>query len=260
MGPASVLFTRLPHGAESVVVIDNTALGPAIGGVRMSSSVSPTEVARLARAMTVKNAVAGLPHGGAKTGINVPVVLDAAAREGVIRAFARAIEHLVAYIPGPDMGTDETAMAWVRDEIGRAAGLPALLGAIPLNELGATGSRARGVPRRRCRTRASSSSTAPGSSCRDSGLSGGVTVDLVGQALTEIGSLRVDLGVGDVAVSVPEDMRVRVDSQVGVGRIAVDGRTVDSGFGLRWSEPQRMSETVVVDVRVGMGAIEVRHG
>jgi len=93
-----------------------------------------------------------------------------------------------------------------------------------------------------------------------SGLSGGVTVDLVGQALTEIGSLRVDLGVGDVAVSVPEDMRVRVDSQVGVGRIAVDGRTVDSGFGLRWSEPQRMSETVVVDVRVGMGAIEVRHG
>jgi len=139
MGPASVLFTRLPHGAESVVVIDNTALGPAIGGVRMTPSVGPTEVARLARAMTVKNAVAGLPHGGAKAGINVPVDLDTAAREGVIRAFARAIEHLVAYIPGPDMGTDETAMAWVRDEIGRAAGLPAVLGGIPLNELGATG-------------------------------------------------------------------------------------------------------------------------
>jgi glutamate dehydrogenase (NAD(P)+) len=31
----------------------------------------------------------------------------------VIRAFAAAIAHIVPYVPGPDMGTDETAMAWI---------------------------------------------------------------------------------------------------------------------------------------------------
>jgi glutamate dehydrogenase (NAD(P)+) len=37
------------------------------------------------------------------------------------------------------MGTNETAMAWVKDEIGRCVGLPRELGGIPLDEIGATG-------------------------------------------------------------------------------------------------------------------------
>ena len=37
------------------------------------------------------------------------------------------------------MGTNETAMAWVKDEIGRSVGLPRELGGIPLDEIGATG-------------------------------------------------------------------------------------------------------------------------
>jgi glutamate dehydrogenase/leucine dehydrogenase len=37
------------------------------------------------------------------------------------------------------MGTDERCMAWIHDEIGRSVGLPAALGGIPLDELGATG-------------------------------------------------------------------------------------------------------------------------
>ncbi|HET6213262.1 MAG TPA: Glu/Leu/Phe/Val dehydrogenase [Micromonosporaceae bacterium] len=139
LGPAAVHFVRLPAGAEAFVVVDNVALGPAIGGVRLSTTVTPVEVARLARAMTIKNAVAGLPHGGGKSGIRVGGPLAATDRQRVIRAFAQAISHLVDYIPGPDMGTDETAMAWVQDEIGRAVGLPALLGGIPLDEIGATG-------------------------------------------------------------------------------------------------------------------------
>lgn len=43
------------------------------------------------------------------------------------------------YIPGPDMGTDEMCMAWVKDEVGRAVGLPRVMGGIPLDEIGATG-------------------------------------------------------------------------------------------------------------------------
>jgi glutamate dehydrogenase/leucine dehydrogenase len=139
LGPASVTTFRLPEGCRAVVVVDNLTLGPAIGGLRLSRSVTATEVARLARAMTLKSAAAGLPHGGAKAGVTTPRDLDAPDRERVMRAFARGIEHLTAYVPGPDMGTDETAMAWIHDEIGRAVGLPAVLGGIPLDQIGATG-------------------------------------------------------------------------------------------------------------------------
>jgi glutamate dehydrogenase/leucine dehydrogenase len=56
-----------------------------------------------------------------------------------MRAFARAIADLRGYVPGPDMGTDERCMAWMKDEIGRAVGLPTEIGGIPLDEIGATG-------------------------------------------------------------------------------------------------------------------------
>lgn len=139
LGPEKVVFLRLAAGVEAVVVIDNVALGPAIGGVRMRPDVTAGEVARLARAMTLKNAVAGLPHGGGKSGITALPDLAPADHERVIRAFAQAIEQLTEYIPGPDMGTTETSMAYVHDEIGRAVGLPGVLGGVPLDELGATG-------------------------------------------------------------------------------------------------------------------------
>lgn len=133
-----VAFLRPCAGVEAVVVIDNVALGPAIGGVRMRPGVTAGEVARLARAMTEKNALAGLPHGGGKAGISAPG-LGPSDHERVMRAFARAIAPFNDYIPGPDMGTSETSMAYVHDEIGRAIGLPTVLGGIPLDELGATG-------------------------------------------------------------------------------------------------------------------------
>jgi glutamate dehydrogenase/leucine dehydrogenase len=139
IGPAKVVFLRPCAGVEAVVVVDNVALGPAIGGVRMRPDVTAREVARLARAMTLKNAVAGLPHGGGKSGIAALPDLAPVDHERVMRAFARAIEHLTEYIPGPDMGTSETSMAYVHDEIGRGVGLPGVLGGIPLDELGATG-------------------------------------------------------------------------------------------------------------------------
>jgi glutamate dehydrogenase (NAD(P)+) len=138
LGPAKVLFLRL-DGVSAVVVVDNVTLGPAIGGVRMRADVTAAEVARLARAMTVKNAVAGLPHGGGKSGIAAPPGLAPAAHERLMRAFARGIEQLTDYIPGPDMGTTETSMGYVYDEIGRAVGLPGVFGGVPLDELGATG-------------------------------------------------------------------------------------------------------------------------
>lgn len=140
LGPAQVTYlTNAAHGLRAIVVVDNVACGPAIGGVRMAPDVSLLECARLARAMTLKNAMAALPHGGAKSVIFADPRMPPPEKERLMRAFARAIRHITDYIVGPDMGTDETCMAWVRDEIGRSVGLPRELGGIPLDEIGATG-------------------------------------------------------------------------------------------------------------------------
>jgi glutamate dehydrogenase/leucine dehydrogenase len=140
LGPDKVVLLREPRaGLEAVVVVDNVACGPAIGGVRMAPDVTVDEVRRLARAMTLKNAAAGLPHGGGKSGILADPGCPPAQKERLVRAFARMIRGIDDYIPGPDMGTNEVCMAWVRDEIGRAVGLPRVVGGIPLDEIGATG-------------------------------------------------------------------------------------------------------------------------
>lgn len=140
LGPKAILHMYQPAiGLQAILVVDNVAAGPAIGGVRMSPDVSLEECYRLARAMTYKNAAAGVPHGGGKSVIFADPAMDAAAKEQLIRAFAKAIEPIADYIPGPDMGTNEVAMAWVKDEIGRCCGLPKELGGIPLDEVGATG-------------------------------------------------------------------------------------------------------------------------
>ena len=67
-GPARIIHIHRSHvGLKAIAVVDNTACGPAIGGVRMAPDVSTEECFRLARAMTWKNAAAGLPHGGGKS-------------------------------------------------------------------------------------------------------------------------------------------------------------------------------------------------
>jgi glutamate dehydrogenase (NAD(P)+) len=140
MGPAKIVYLHTPAaGLKAIVVIDNVARGPAIGGVRMAPDVTLDECFRLARAMTLKNAAAGLPHGGGKSVIFGDPRMNAGQKQDLIRAFAVAIRGLTDYIPGPDMGTDEGCMAWIHDEIGRSAGLPKSLGGIPLDEIGATG-------------------------------------------------------------------------------------------------------------------------
>jgi glutamate dehydrogenase (NAD(P)+) len=139
-GPRRIIHIHNPGaGLKAILVVDNTACGPAVGGVRMAPDVSVEECFRLARAMTWKNAAAGLPHGGGKSVIFADPHMPIERKEQIIRAFARAIGDIADYIPGPDMGTDELCMGWVRDETGRAVGLPRAIGGIPLDEIGATG-------------------------------------------------------------------------------------------------------------------------
>jgi glutamate dehydrogenase (NAD(P)+) len=140
LGPLKVIHVHEPGiGLRGVLVVDNVALGPSIGGVRMASDVTVEECARLARAMTLKNAAAGLSHGGGKSVLVGNPKMPRAQKETLLRGFACALREVEQYIFGPDMGTDEECMGWIRDEIGRAVGLPRALGGIPLDEIGATG-------------------------------------------------------------------------------------------------------------------------
>lgn len=140
LGPLKVIQVHVPSiGLEAVLVVDNIARGPAIGGMRMASDVSTEECFRLARAMTFKNAAAELPHGGGKIVIYGDPRMPRVEKERLLRALAQALRTETTYVFAPDMGTDEECMAWIRDEVGRVVGLPRELGGIPLDEIGATG-------------------------------------------------------------------------------------------------------------------------
>jgi len=118
-GPECVLTVEDPKiGMRGFLVIDNTALGPGKGGIRMTPDVTREEVFRLARTMTWKNALAGIPFGGAKAGIVWTGGSDAL-KKTFITSFARAISPFIPsrYIGGPDVNTGEREMAWIAREL-----------------------------------------------------------------------------------------------------------------------------------------------
>ncbi len=140
LGPTKVIHVYEPSiELRAILVIDNVAAGPSVGGVRMAPDVSVEECFRLARAMTMKNAAAELPHGGGKAVLFGDPKMPARDKQKLLRAMASSLRNVEDYIFAPDMGTDEVCMAWVKDEIGRVVGLPRELGGIPLDEIGATG-------------------------------------------------------------------------------------------------------------------------
>ena len=139
-GPARILHMYEPKaGLKATLVVDNVAPGPSIGGIRMAPDVTTEECFRLARAMTYKNVAAGLPHGGGKVVVLGDPNMEKARKEVIIRALACSLKNVEEYVLAPDMGTNEEAMAWIKDEVDRVVGVPAELGGIPLDEIGATG-------------------------------------------------------------------------------------------------------------------------
>jgi len=139
-GPAKIIQVFEPSvDLKALLVIDNTAMGPALGGIRIAPDVTVEECFRLARTMTLKHAAAGLPHGGGKVVVFADPKMPKPAKERLIRALACSLRAVLDYIMAPDMGTDEECMAWIKDEVNKGvAGLPAELGGIPVDEIGAT--------------------------------------------------------------------------------------------------------------------------
>jgi glutamate dehydrogenase (NAD(P)+) len=140
LGPLKIIQVHEPSvGLKAVLVVDNVATGPSIGGIRMAPDVSTEECCRLARAMTMKNAAAELPHGGGKLVVFGDPKMPKEQKQTLIRALACSLREIEQYIFAPDMGTDEECMAWIKDEVDRVVGLPREVGGIPLDEIGATG-------------------------------------------------------------------------------------------------------------------------
>jgi len=130
-------------GMHGFVVIDNTALGPGKGGIRMTPTVSRTEVSRLARAMTWKNALAGIPFGGAKAGIIADDrQITQKEKDELVASFAKALKPVCPefYVGGPDMNMAEHEMEVYANANGNnmsCTGKPASMGGLP-HELGST--------------------------------------------------------------------------------------------------------------------------
>lgn len=119
-GPEYVIeLSDAQTGMVGFVVIDNTAMGPGKGGIRMTPTVTPEEVYRLARTMTWKNALVDLPFGGAKGGI-VWSGGDEGAKKAMVQAYARALKPLLVerYIAGPDISSGEKEMQWIAEAAG----------------------------------------------------------------------------------------------------------------------------------------------
>jgi glutamate dehydrogenase (NAD(P)+) len=104
----------------------NGARGPYKGGVRFHPEVDIDEVRALASLMTWKTAIAGVPFGGAKGGVNAPArQLERAEIQTITRSFMDKIEKVLGPtrdIPAPDVNTDAQVMAWMMDEYGKLHG------------------------------------------------------------------------------------------------------------------------------------------
>lgn len=97
----------------------NSVLGPYKGGLRFHPAVNIDEVRALAAWMTWKTAIAGIPYGGAKGGIQLkPWEFSPSELERITRRFTFALGSNIGPeydIPAPDVNTNPQIMAWILD-------------------------------------------------------------------------------------------------------------------------------------------------
>jgi leucine dehydrogenase len=136
-----VYFFDNTTGLRGISAINNTTLGPALGGTRIwnyeSEEAAVMDVLRLARGMTYKAAAAGLNLGGGKT-----VLIGDASKvksEAYFRALGRYVQSLNGrYITAEDVNTSTQDMSYVHMETDYVVGLEGKSGnPSPMTALGA---------------------------------------------------------------------------------------------------------------------------
>jgi leucine dehydrogenase len=114
-------------GLKAIVAVHSTICGPALGGTRMwnyaSTADALTDVMRLSRGMTYKNAISGLNLGGGKA-----VIIGDSAKDKspeLFKAFGSFIDSLNgSYITAEDVGISPEDMSHVAEMTKHVTGLP----------------------------------------------------------------------------------------------------------------------------------------
>jgi valine dehydrogenase (NAD+) len=122
-GHERVIVAQDPlSGVRMVIALHSTVLGPALGGTRMAAyadapdpeAAAYADALRLSRAMTYKNALAGLDHGGGK---GVILTSPEAKDPAVLHAYGRLVTSLDgAYVTAGDVGMSVTDMDVIGEE------------------------------------------------------------------------------------------------------------------------------------------------
>lgn len=104
----------------------NNLLGPYKGGLRFHPEVDMDEVKSLAFWMMIKNAVANIPFGGGKGGVEIdPKKLSDQELERLTRSFAKELAPNIGPlidVPAPDVNTNAKIMDWLQDEYSKLSG------------------------------------------------------------------------------------------------------------------------------------------
>ncbi len=125
----------------------NITRGPAKGGIRFHPEIDLNKTIALAALMTWKCAVVNIPYGGAKGGVRVdPSKLSMKEIENLTRRYTWEISPLIGPekdIPAPDMGTNQTHMAWIMDtySIIKGYSVPGVVTGKPISIGGSAGRR-----------------------------------------------------------------------------------------------------------------------
>jgi leucine dehydrogenase len=117
-------------GRYVIVAVHSTALGPALGGVRLWHYPATTDAVRdalrLARGMTFKAAAAGLALGGGKGVVCAPPdVPTGGERRDLLLDFGDLVESLGGrYVTAEDVGISPPDLVAIRERTAHVTGLP----------------------------------------------------------------------------------------------------------------------------------------
>ena len=120
-----VFFQDKTCGLKAIVAIHDTTLGPALGGTRLwpyaSEDEALTDVLRLSKGMTYKNAISGLNLGGGKA----VIIADPKNKsEALFRSFGRFVESLNGrYITAEDVNTSVEDIEHIFTETNHVTGV-----------------------------------------------------------------------------------------------------------------------------------------
>jgi len=122
----------------------NNSRGPYKGGLRYHPSMDEDHASALANLMTWKTAIAGVPFGGAKGGIDCdPHSLTKTELNRITRTFVERTKEIIGPtldIPAPDVNTNAEVMGWIMDEYSRDYGFsPGVVTGKPVDLFGSLG-------------------------------------------------------------------------------------------------------------------------